>query len=79
MDRLLKAAGRSMAALLAESRVEERAEGLRKTAAEFSRLRNELLRSRRAVSVLTGSEAETLQAETAIREMVLQLFVELTH
>lgn len=59
--------------MLFESRDTQRKEDLRQKAAEFSRLRNELLRSRRAVSVMTGEDAVNLEKEAAFKAMISPL------
>ena len=46
---------------------------LKSRADEFNRMKNELLRSRRAVSVLTGADAEAIRTDAAFRELVTPL------
>lgn len=61
--------GRSMALLVARG---GRQSDLRdKSAAEFSKLREGLLRSRRAVNVLTGGEAESVWCTCPDRPLLL--------
>jgi hypothetical protein len=50
-----------------------REKDLKEKAKEFRRLKNEMMRSRRAVNVLTGEEAVKLDKETAFKEMVTPL------
>lgn len=62
----------SAMARLAASSV-RRTGDLREKSAEYSKLKEGLMRSRRAVNVFTGGEAEALRQESAFREMISPL------
>eukprot|EP01033_Poteriospumella_lacustris_P011230 gene11230-7985_t len=51
----------------------KREEGLKSKSNEYTQLRDELLRSRRAVNVLTGAEAANVQKQNAFQEMLTPL------